>query len=248
MTSDPAVLARLLTVSAVGTEALLGAGRLAAAEKLAQASVAAAAFLRRDDPAALTARGYLARTLVRRGRSGEAETIYRELLADRIRVQGEDHLDTLATRHDLAAAMGVQGRFGEAEQLYRRLLADDDRLRGAEHRETLAARYNLARMIGLQGRYDEADELSRQVLRGTAPGARPGPSRLPGQPPEPGPDGRQGRPLRRGGGRCTAGAGGTGGGSWATTIRTPWPPGTGWPGSSACRAVTPRRRRCAVRS
>jgi CRP-like cAMP-binding protein/tetratricopeptide (TPR) repeat protein len=161
---DPAVLARLLTVSAVGTEALLGAGRLAAAGRLAQASVAAATFLPADDPAAMTARGYLARTLVRRGRSSEAETIYRELLADRIRVQGEDHLATLATRHDLAAALGVQGRFGEAEQLYRRLLGDDDRLRGLDHRETLAARYNLARMIGLQGRYAEAEQLSRQVL------------------------------------------------------------------------------------
>ena len=161
---DPAVLATLLTVSGIGTEALLGAGRLAAAEKLAQASVAAATFLSRDDPAAMTARGYLARTLVRRGRSGDAETIFRDLLADRIRVQGDDHLDTLVTRHDLAAAIGVQGRYGEAEQLYRRLLADDYRLRGPDHRETLAARYNLARMIGLQGRYTEAEELSRQVL------------------------------------------------------------------------------------
>ena len=161
---DPVVLARLLTVSAVGTEALLGAGRLAAAGKLAQASVAAATFLSRDDPAALTARGYLARTLVRRGRSGDAETIYRDLLADRLRVQGEDHIDTLATRHDVAAALGVQGRYHEAEQLYRQLLADDDRLRGPAHRETLAARHNLARMIGLQGRYAEAGELSRQVL------------------------------------------------------------------------------------
>jgi CRP-like cAMP-binding protein/tetratricopeptide (TPR) repeat protein len=160
----PAVLARLLTVSAVGTEALLGAGRLAAAQKLAQASVAAATFLGRDDPAALTARGYLARSLVRRGHSGDAETIYRELLADRLRVQGEDHIDTLATRHDLAAALGVQGRFGEAEQLFRQLLADDYRMRGPGHRETLAAQYNLARMIGLQGRYAEAEELSRQVL------------------------------------------------------------------------------------
>jgi CRP-like cAMP-binding protein/tetratricopeptide (TPR) repeat protein len=161
---DPSTLARLLTVSAVGTEALLGAGRLAAAGKLAQASVAAAAFLPDDDPAVLTARGYLARTLVRRGYSGGAEAIYRELLADRIRVQGEDHLDTLATRHDLAAALGVQGRFGDAEELYRRLLVDDDRLRGPDHRDTLAARYNLARMIGLRGRYAEAEALSRQVL------------------------------------------------------------------------------------
>ena len=117
---DPAVLARLLAVSAVGTEALLGAGRLAAAGKLAQASVAAATFLPADAPAALNARGYLARSLVRRGRSGDAEAIYRELLADRLRIQGDRHLDTLATRHDLAAALGVQGRFGEAEELYRR--------------------------------------------------------------------------------------------------------------------------------
>jgi len=158
------VLARLLTVSAAGTEALLSGGRLAAAGKLAQASVQTAAFLSRDDPAAMTARGSLADTLVRRGRSGEAEALYRELLADRCRVQGDDHLDTLTTRHDLAAAIGMQGRYGEAEQLYRELLDDDYRLLGPGHRETLAARYNQARMIGLQGRYAEAEELGRQVL------------------------------------------------------------------------------------
>jgi CRP-like cAMP-binding protein/tetratricopeptide (TPR) repeat protein len=158
------VLARLLTVSAAGTEALLSGGRLAAAGKLAQASVQTAAFLSRDDPAAMTARGCLADTLVRRGRSGEAEALYRELLADRCRVQGDDHLDTLTTRHDLAAAIGMQGRYGEAEQLYRELLDDDYRLLGPGRRETLAARYNQARMIGLQGRYAEAEELGRQVL------------------------------------------------------------------------------------
>ena len=161
---DAATLAQLLMVSAIGTEALLSGGRLAAAEKLAQTSIAAATLLSRDHPAALTARGYLARTLIRHGRSGDAETIYRELLADRIRVQGEDHLDTLATRHDLAAALGMQGHYVAAEELYRQLIADDYRLRGPDHRETLAARYNLARMIGLQGRYTEAEELSRQVL------------------------------------------------------------------------------------
>jgi CRP-like cAMP-binding protein/tetratricopeptide (TPR) repeat protein len=158
------VLARLLTVSAAGTEALLSGGRLAAAGKLAQVSVQTAAFLSRDDPAAMTARGCLADTLVRRGRAGEAEALYRELLADRCRVQGEDHLDTLTTRHDLAAAIGMQGRYGEAEALYRGLLDDDYRLLGPGHRETLAARYNQARMIGLRGRYAEAEELGRAVL------------------------------------------------------------------------------------
>ena len=161
---DQPMLARLVQVGAVGTDALLSDGRLAAAEKLAQASVAAAASLPRDDPAVMTARGSLARTLVRRGRCSEAETLYRNLLADRIRVQGEDHLETLATRHDLGAAIGLQGRYGEAEHLYRRLLDDDYRLLGPEHRHTLSARHNLARMIGRQGRYKDAADLCQQVL------------------------------------------------------------------------------------
>ena len=160
----PGVLARLLAVAAAGTEALLASGRLAAAERIAQDSVAAAAFLARDDPAAMTARASLARTLLRRGRSGEAEAFYRELLADRSRILGDEHPDTLATRHDLAAAIGWQGRYGEAEQLYRRVLEDDYRRLGAGHHNTLAARHNLARLIGLQGRYPEAEALARQVL------------------------------------------------------------------------------------
>jgi CRP-like cAMP-binding protein/tetratricopeptide (TPR) repeat protein len=160
----PEVLARLLAVSATCTEALLGAGRRVAAEKLAQASVVAAACLSRDDPAAMTSRGSLALTLVRRGRIGEAEILYRDLLTDRRQVQGDDHPDTLATRHDLAAAIGLQGRYGQAEQLYRRLLDDDYRLLGPDHRHTLAARHNLARMTGRQGRYGEAEELCRKVL------------------------------------------------------------------------------------
>ncbi len=141
---DPAILTRLLMVSAVGTEALLGAGRLAAAEKLAQASVVAATFLSRDDPAAMTARGYLARTLVRRGRSGDAETIYRDLLADRLRIQGEDHLDTLTSRATLARLAARQGRRAEAEELYRQVIADRTRVLGASHPDTASVRTEFA--------------------------------------------------------------------------------------------------------
>jgi CRP-like cAMP-binding protein/tetratricopeptide (TPR) repeat protein len=162
---DRVLLARLLAVSASCLEALLGGGRRAAAEKLAEANVVAAAHLSREDPAAMTARGQLALTLVRRGRIGEAEMLYRDLLDDRLHVQGDDHPDTLATRHDLAAAIGLQGRYGQAEQLYRQLLDDDYRLLGPDHRHTLAARHNLARMIGRQGRYTEAERLCREVLQ-----------------------------------------------------------------------------------
>jgi tetratricopeptide (TPR) repeat protein len=155
---DPAVLARLLMVSAVGTEALLGAGRLAAAEKLARASVAAAAFLSRDDPAAMSARGYLARTLVRRGRSGDAETIYRELLAE--------HPDTLDTEHRLGWLVGRQGRYTEAIDIVNDVLGGRRNVLGADHPDTLAARETLAWLTGLRGKHPEAEELCREVLAG----------------------------------------------------------------------------------
>ncbi len=170
LAGDPAgpALPRLLAVAAAAAEALLGNGRLAAAERLAQASVAAAAFLIRDDPAAMTARGGLARTLVRSGRRGEAETLYRELLADRIRAQGRDHLATLTTRRDLAEVTGLQGRYAEAEELYRQLVDDDLRLLGPAHQDTLTARHYLARIVGRRGRYAEARELGREVLANQA--------------------------------------------------------------------------------
>ena len=88
---DRAVLGRLLMIGASGTDALLRAGRLAAAEKLARAGVAAAAFAGPDDPASLTARGSLAQALARQGRISEAEQLYRGLLADQSRVLGAEH-------------------------------------------------------------------------------------------------------------------------------------------------------------
>jgi CRP-like cAMP-binding protein/tetratricopeptide (TPR) repeat protein len=161
---EPGVLARLLRVAADGTDALLRGGRLAAAEKLARASVTAAAAAGPDDPASLTARGSLAQALARLGRIGEAEHLYRGLLEDKSRVLGAEHPDTLATRHDLARAIGSQGRYAVADELYRGLLADQSRVLGDRHPDTLATRHNLARIIGRRGRYTEAERLCRGVL------------------------------------------------------------------------------------
>jgi CRP-like cAMP-binding protein/tetratricopeptide (TPR) repeat protein len=161
---DGTVLSRLLLIGAAATEALLRSGRLAAAEKLAWAGAEAAAFAAADDPARLTARGSLAQALDRRGRNSDAERLYRELLADKRRVLGEDAPDTLATRHDLARAIGLQGRYAEAEELYGGLLADQRRVLGNDHPDTLATRHDLTRMMGRQGRNAEAERLCRAVL------------------------------------------------------------------------------------
>jgi len=161
---DAGVLGRLLRVAADGTDALLRGGRLAAAEKLARAGATAAAAAGPDDPAGLAARGGLAQVLARQGRLGEAEQLYRGLLADQSRVLGEQHEDTLATRHDLAEAIGLQGRYTAADELYRGLLSDQDRVLGEQHEDTLATRHQLARMIGMQGHHAEAEKLCGAVL------------------------------------------------------------------------------------
>jgi tetratricopeptide (TPR) repeat protein len=186
---DPAILAGLLTVSAVGTEALLRAGRLAAAQKLAEAGVAAAAFLSGDDPAALAARGYLARSLVRRvlgddhpdtmatrhrlariiglqGRYADAEELCHQVLRDRLRLLGEDHPDNLSTRHRLARMLGLQGRYADAEPMFRQVLAARRRTLGEEHPDTWSTEHRLGWLIGRQGRYSEAIDIVNQVLGG----------------------------------------------------------------------------------
>ena len=160
-----AVLARLLTVSAVGTEALLGGGRLAAAGKLAQASVAAAAFLSRDDPAAHDRPRLPGRT--RWSGAAAAARPRRSTVSCSPTGSG--------SRARITSTPWRPGTTWPPRSACRAATARPSSCTagcsttttgccGPDHRETLAARYNLARMIGLQGRYAEAEELGRQVL------------------------------------------------------------------------------------
>ena len=72
----------------------------------------------------------LARLAGKAGRYAEAERLYRTVLDDRRRILGDDHPDTLATRHRLARIIGQRGRYGEAEELCHQVLADQRRLAG----------------------------------------------------------------------------------------------------------------------
>ena len=74
----------------------------------------------------------------------EAITLFEQTLADRERVLGADHPDTLRTRGRLAAAYRVAGRAAEAITLLEQNLADQERVLGADHPDTLASRDNLA--------------------------------------------------------------------------------------------------------
>ena len=78
------------------------------------------------------------------GRAGEAIPLFEQVLADRQRVLGEEHRDTLSSWNNLASAYRAAGRFGEAIPLYEATLADGERVLGEEHPDTLNSRSNLA--------------------------------------------------------------------------------------------------------
>jgi hypothetical protein len=80
-------------------------------------------------------------------RYAEAEQVTREILADRHRLLGDDHPDTLTSRAVLARLTARQGRRAEAEELYRQVIADRSRVLGPSHPDTAAARAELAQLV-----------------------------------------------------------------------------------------------------
>ncbi len=70
------------------------------------------------------------------GQLGEAIPLYEQTLADRERVLGADHPDTLTSRNNLADAYQVGGSAGRAIPLYEQTLADRERVLGADHPQT----------------------------------------------------------------------------------------------------------------
>ena len=85
--------------------------------------------------------------LAGQSRLAEAERMTRDVLADRRRVLGDDHPDTLASRATLAWLAAREGHRAEAEELYRQLLADRTRVLGASHPDTEATRNELGQLL-----------------------------------------------------------------------------------------------------
>jgi hypothetical protein len=66
------------------------------------------------------------------------------LAADRERMLGTDHPDTLKSRNNLATAHQDAGRTTEAIPLFERTLADRERVQGTDHPHTNIVRRSLA--------------------------------------------------------------------------------------------------------
>jgi tetratricopeptide (TPR) repeat protein len=70
--------------------------------------------------------------------------LYEQALADRRRILGQDHPQTLTSGNNLAGAYQAAGDLDRAIPLFEQALADCVRVLGADHPQTKIVRGNLA--------------------------------------------------------------------------------------------------------
>ena len=93
-----------------------------------------------------------------------AIALFEKTLADRRRVLGPDHHETLTSGNNLALVYYEAGRLDDAIGLHERTLADRERTLGPNHRHVLTSRSNLAAAYQWAGRLDDAIRLHEQAL------------------------------------------------------------------------------------
>ena len=107
----------------------------------------------------------VAQMLRSQGKLAEAETLFRQLLAEVQAELGESHLYTLAIMGDLVNLLDDQGKFREAEAKGRKVMVNFQARLGEAHDYTLAATNVLAAVLRQQSKFAEAEGLYRKVLR-----------------------------------------------------------------------------------
>ncbi|MGW1010230.1 alpha/beta fold hydrolase [Streptomyces termitum] len=118
-----------------------------------------------DDREILGLRHEQGRIHLDREELGRAEEVLTLVVAARTAILGEDHADTLASRHKLARAINEQkGREREAEVLLRSIVEAEKQVRGPEHYDTLVVRHTLARTMDALGDHGEAEAEAREIL------------------------------------------------------------------------------------
>ncbi|MFJ5102647.1 tetratricopeptide repeat protein [Streptomyces sp. NPDC088554] len=104
---------------------------------------------------------------LRLGRLGhwqEAGEVHRAVAAERERVLGPDHPDTLGSRYEVGLTLSRTGRTDDALREFTRVAEGRTRTLGADHPDTLAARQETAYVLGQLGRHFEAHEVFAAVL------------------------------------------------------------------------------------
>ncbi|KAI9650118.1 hypothetical protein NHQ30_000131 [Ciborinia camelliae] len=97
-------------------------------------------------------------------RHDEAEYAQRQTLADRQKMLGPEHPETLTSINNLAQALFFQGKYKEAEEVYRHALAGREKILGQGHLDTIKSLNNLAQALVYLGHFKAAEELYRRAL------------------------------------------------------------------------------------
>ncbi|MGW2963917.1 tetratricopeptide repeat protein [Streptomyces sp. NPDC001220] len=114
--------------------------------------------------AALAGRHNAGLSLGRLGRWAEAGEMHRAVAAERARLLGPGHPDTLASRYEIAFTLSRTGRAADALREYTEVAHARERGLGADHPDTLAARQEMAYVLGQLGRHFEAHQAYTAVL------------------------------------------------------------------------------------
>ncbi|MFD8735241.1 tetratricopeptide repeat protein [Streptomyces sp. NPDC059618] len=117
-----------------------------------------------ESATALTARHNTGLNLGRLGRWTEAGEVHRAVAAERERLLGPDHPDTLASRYEVGFTLSRTGLPAEALGEYARVAQARERVLGVGHPDTLAARQEMAYVLGQLGRHLEAHQAYTSVL------------------------------------------------------------------------------------
>ncbi|MFF0476529.1 alpha/beta fold hydrolase [Streptomyces sp. NPDC004284] len=165
--NDRTVRTDALELARLTARYLIAAGLLSPASALVVPLIdhCASYGFHRDDREILGLRHEQGRIHLDREQLGQAEEVLTLVVAARTAILGEDHADTLASRHKLARAINEQeGREGEAEVLLRSIVEAENQVRGPEHYDTLVVRHTLARTMHALGNHREAEAEAREIL------------------------------------------------------------------------------------
>lgn len=157
---------RLTRTSAILTaRALLSLRRAKEALDLLP-SLTAGAIEAIDDPLVLTEADLRANALTALGKNNEAKAIDERVLAERVRLLGAGHPESLSSMANLAVSLSEVGDIAGALELERRVVATLTDRFGPDHPDTLAAMRNLASSLADLGNYQEALQLLNGVVDG----------------------------------------------------------------------------------
>ena len=129
-----------------------------AKKNLARASEIRRIKLGLDDPATLMSEYERGATELGENHIPEAEGILRKVYADRSRVLGAGHADTLQTLSMIAEIEKSREDYAAAEKTLRKVIEGQTAVQGAGHRDTIDSRCSLADVLDQQGRFADAEK------------------------------------------------------------------------------------------